>query len=130
MTSKRFPAASVRACPQCGSDRLESSYGPADPILAGTNLGLLTCLQCGRQVVPVSFPSETERERFAKGRSHSRRPEPAPLVPGVATARMDAAISIVFSILIGAGLVYMGQPLIGLVLLAAGIALGLSFLRR
>ncbi len=134
MTSKRHAPSGVRACPQCGSADLESAYGPADPILAGTNLGLLTCSQCGRSVVPITFPTESQRVRYAKTRpqtvrssvnSHSTGP-----IPGIALARMDAIVSTLFSILTGLGLIWMGQSLVGAVLLAVGILMGVFFLRR
>lgn len=134
MTSKRRAPSGVRACPQCGSADLESTYGSADPILAGTNLGLLTCSQCGRSVVPITFATEPERVRYAKTRPPSARPSgstrQAGPIPGIALARMDLLVSILFSILFGAGLIWMGQPLIGGILLVVGILMGAFFLRR
>ena len=134
MTSKRRKRTDVQACPACGSASLDSSYGPADPVMAGTNLGLLTCGQCGRCVVPIRFSSEAQRARFEKTQSNSShaalRSDAADPTPGVGLARMDAVVSLVFSVLMGAGLFFMGQPIAGGVLLLVGLLFSLFFLRR
>ncbi len=133
MKSARRKHPRVRACPNCGSTDLDSSYGPADPVMAGTNLGMLTCSQCGHAVVPITFSNENQRQRFAQARSKLTargRFQSAYPMPGVALARLDAGVSIVFSILIGVSMYFVGQPLAGGLLAAGGILAALFFLRR
>jgi len=58
----------VKACPNCGSAELEWIGGGANAVFDFTGAsglsGLLHCANCGRDVLPLEFPSEEARKKF------------------------------------------------------------------
>ena len=60
---------SIKVCPNCGSAELEWIGGGANAVFDFTGAsglsGLLHCANCGRNILPLEFPSEKARKRFA-----------------------------------------------------------------
>ena len=57
----------IRACPFCASIDLQWVSGGAFAVLdvmGGTGLGLVTCRECGRRVLPIEFESVKALEKY------------------------------------------------------------------
>ncbi len=61
----------IRSCPFCASIDLQWVSGGAFAVLdvlGGTGLGLVTCRECGRRVLPIEFESIKALEKFRKAK--------------------------------------------------------------
>ena len=76
-----MPMVRIRACPACGSVDLQWVSGGAFAALdavGGTGLGLLSCAECDRRVMPIEFENVRALERFRKAKAQKGDRPPLP----------------------------------------------------